>query len=411
MKYDTYIFDLDGTLLSTLEDLKNSCNFALSSFGLPERTLEEVRQFVGNGVELLMKRAVPNDTDDELFTKVFETFKEHYLIHNLDTTKPYDGVLEMLDEFINYNQGKYYVIIDRLDEKWVGNDIRYQLIKSLIETLRDLNRLDNIKPIATLRYDLLGRVFDVSRDSGFQEEKYQPLYLDIRWTQSQLIDLLNSRINFQFRLRYQKKTKLTYTDIFPDRVNNIPIISFLLERTMMRPRDVIELVNFCIRRATEKEAEGFITERVVIDAEREYSKNRLRSLYYEWFVDYPGLEKLITLLRQKPSSFPLRDMADAEIENLCLDYVANPPKPDVDSNDPIFCLVEGVVKGESIYEFKKVITKIFYRVGLLGIRDCPDSDIRWSDSVYSSVDISDIEQDSMLCVHKCYWSALRIQDI
>ena len=71
MKYDTYIFDLDGTLLSTLEDLKNSCNFALSSFGLPERTLEEVRQFVGNGVELLMKRAVPNDTDDELFTKVF----------------------------------------------------------------------------------------------------------------------------------------------------------------------------------------------------------------------------------------------------------------------------------------------------------------------------------------------------
>jgi|GEM_PF-1443197 ATPase involved in DNA repair len=321
------------------------------------------------------------------------------------------ALLEMLDEFINYNQGKYYVIIDRLDEKWVGNDIRYQLIKSLIETLRDLNRLDNIKPIATLRYDLLGRVFDVSRDSGFQEEKYQPLYLDIRWTQSQLIDLLNSRINFQFRLRYQKKTKLTYTDIFPDRVNNIPIISFLLERTMMRPRDVIELVNFCIRRATEKEAEGFITERVVIDAEREYSKNRLRSLYYEWFVDYPGLEKLITLLRQKPSSFPLRDMADAEIENLCLDYVANPPKPDVDSNDPIFCLVEGVVKGESIYEFKKVITKIFYRVGLLGIRDCPDSDIRWSDSVYSSVDISDIEQDSMLCVHKCYWSALRIQDI
>lgn len=98
MKYDTYIFDLDGTLLSTLEDLKNSCNFALSSFGLPERTLEEVRQFVGNGVELLMKRAVPNNTDNELFTQVFETFKEHYLIHNLDTTKPYDGILEMLDE-------------------------------------------------------------------------------------------------------------------------------------------------------------------------------------------------------------------------------------------------------------------------------------------------------------------------
>lgn len=130
MKYDTYIFDLDGTLLSTLEDLKNSCNFALSSFGLPERTLEEVRQFVGNGVELLMKRAVPNDTDDELFTKVFETFKEHYLVHNLDTTKPYDGVLEMLDELnragknIAVVSNKFYEATVELCRHFFGDRVR-----------------------------------------------------------------------------------------------------------------------------------------------------------------------------------------------------------------------------------------------------------------------------------------------
>ena len=130
MKYDTYIFDLDGTLLSTLEDLKNSCNFALSSFGFPERTLEEVRQFVGNGVELLMKRAVPNDTDDELFTKVFKTFKEHYLIHNLDTTKPYDGVLEMLDELnragknIAVVSNKFYEATVELCRHFFGDRVR-----------------------------------------------------------------------------------------------------------------------------------------------------------------------------------------------------------------------------------------------------------------------------------------------
>jgi len=130
MKYDTYIFDLDGTLLSTLEDLKNSCNFALSSFGLPERSLEEVRQFVGNGVELLMKRAVPNDTDDELFTKVFETSKEHYLVHNLDTTKPYDGVLEMLDELnragknIAVVSNKFYEATVELCRHFFGDRVR-----------------------------------------------------------------------------------------------------------------------------------------------------------------------------------------------------------------------------------------------------------------------------------------------
>lgn len=130
MKYDTYIFDLDGTLLSTLEDLKNSCNFALSSFGLPERTLEEVRQFVGNGVELLMKRAVPNNTDNELFTQVFETFKEHYLIHNLDTTKPYDGILEMLDELnragknIAVVSNKFYEATVELCRHFFGDRVR-----------------------------------------------------------------------------------------------------------------------------------------------------------------------------------------------------------------------------------------------------------------------------------------------
>ena len=130
MKYDTYIFDLDGTLLSTLEDLKNSCNFALSSFGLPERSLEEVRQLVGNGVELLMKRAVPNDTDNELFIKVFETFKEHYLIHNLDTTKPYDGVLEMLDELnsagknIAVVSNKFYEATVELCRHFFGDRVR-----------------------------------------------------------------------------------------------------------------------------------------------------------------------------------------------------------------------------------------------------------------------------------------------
>ena len=110
MKYDTYIFDLDGTLLSTLEDLKNSCNFALSSFGLPERSLEEVRQFVGNGVELLMKRAVPND--------------------NLDTTKPYDGVLEMLDELnragknIAVVSNKFYEATVELCRHFFGDRVR-----------------------------------------------------------------------------------------------------------------------------------------------------------------------------------------------------------------------------------------------------------------------------------------------
>ena len=94
--FDTYVFDLDGTLLSTLGDLAASCNFALARNGMPERTREEVRLFVGNGVKKLMERAVPDGLSNPLFEKAYRDFRQHYMRHNLDTTQPYPGVLEML---------------------------------------------------------------------------------------------------------------------------------------------------------------------------------------------------------------------------------------------------------------------------------------------------------------------------
>ena len=96
MKYNTYIFDLDGTLLSTLGDLAASCNYALRSCGMPERSLDEVRQFVGNGVKMLMIRAVPGGEENADFEKAYATFREHYMHHNFDTTAPYPGIMDML---------------------------------------------------------------------------------------------------------------------------------------------------------------------------------------------------------------------------------------------------------------------------------------------------------------------------
>ena len=96
MNYDTYIFDLDGTLLDTLGDLASSVNYALRMHDMPERTVEEVRRFVGNGVRLLMERAIPDGAENPSFETTFATFRQHYMAHSLDTTKPYEGIPEML---------------------------------------------------------------------------------------------------------------------------------------------------------------------------------------------------------------------------------------------------------------------------------------------------------------------------
>ena len=90
------IFDLDGTLLYTIEDLHASTNFALASEGLPERSLDEVRRFVGNGIRLLIERAVPPETPPEQTDRVFEAFKRHYSANCMNLTRPYPGIPETL---------------------------------------------------------------------------------------------------------------------------------------------------------------------------------------------------------------------------------------------------------------------------------------------------------------------------
>ena len=128
--YKTYIFDLDGTLLNTLNDLHASCNYALRTHGMPERSLEEVRQFVGNGVKKLMERAIPDGLDNPLFEETLQTFRQHYLLHNLDTTLPYPGIMEMLQQLkaqgkrIAVVSNKFYAATQDLCKHFFGDTIQ-----------------------------------------------------------------------------------------------------------------------------------------------------------------------------------------------------------------------------------------------------------------------------------------------
>ena len=105
------IFDLDGTLLDTLEDLQDAVNYAMTQFGYPERTLEEVRQFVGEGAGKLMERAVPKGADPE---PVLSCFRTYYAAHTQVKTRPYPGIPEALEAL-----GKKYplaVVSNKPDE-------------------------------------------------------------------------------------------------------------------------------------------------------------------------------------------------------------------------------------------------------------------------------------------------------
>lgn len=114
MKYKLVIFDLDGTVLDTLEDLCDSVNFALSSHKLPERSIDEVRSFVGNGIRRLIDLSVPDNTDTSIADSVFDFFKAYYKEHSSDKTKPYDGILPLL-KFLREQGVRTAVVSNKAD--------------------------------------------------------------------------------------------------------------------------------------------------------------------------------------------------------------------------------------------------------------------------------------------------------
>lgn len=96
-RYDAVIFDLDGTLLDTLRDLTDSLNAVLAQYGLAERTLDEVRCFVGNGIRKLIERAIPGGTEHPGYEEIYDAFCAHYGAHCMDATEPYPGIDSLLD--------------------------------------------------------------------------------------------------------------------------------------------------------------------------------------------------------------------------------------------------------------------------------------------------------------------------
>ncbi|MBQ1965664.1 MAG: HAD family hydrolase [Clostridia bacterium] len=96
--FQTAIFDLDGTLLNTLDDLTDSVNHTLATFGYPTKTREEIRNAIGNGARLLIARSLPEGTSEERITELHEAYHQWYSAHSQIKTAPYDGILPLLDE-------------------------------------------------------------------------------------------------------------------------------------------------------------------------------------------------------------------------------------------------------------------------------------------------------------------------
>ena len=313
-------------------------------------------------------------------------------------------VIKMLgeSEFASV-QPRFYLVIDKLDEDWVDSKFRYRLIKALIETIKEFNnQIRGVKILVAIRRDLLDVVIHDTREPGFQEEKYGPLYLGLKWNENQLAVMLNRRIDKLVSRRFSGEP-VQWSDILPRTVNRSQTINYMIERTLYRPRDLIVFFNLCIEQATDKPE---ITAQMIVNAEAQYSLGRLRSLYDEWNIEFPELESIIPMFKKTMATFPIGDLSDESVLETCLGLATQDTKP----HGEVSAWAKRVIDDDiTCDEFRARLLSICYRVGLVGLRIDKGTAVVWSYLHNPSISWVLVNDHTIIHISPIFWRALGTQ--
>ncbi|MEW8192130.1 MAG: hypothetical protein AB2793_00350 [Candidatus Thiodiazotropha sp.] len=320
--------------------------------------------------------------------------------------KRLNEVLDLLTEFaFNDPQKRYYILIDQLDEDWAETTTRCRFIRALIEETRSMRRIPQVKIITALRRDLLDLVFDKTRDSGFQEEKYEAYIVRLTWSKEDLKNLLNTRVSEVYRRQYTSEN-VNFSDIFPaaEKHGSGPAIDFLIDRTLLRPRDAIQFANECFSIAADRPK---ISWRAIFAAEANYSNKRLQSLKEEWSEYYPALGNTIETIRGLQTPFTRSSISSDRITEISTEL------HDLDVNDPCVRISKDLYragKGISEAEFVSQILMCLYHVGAIGIKISSLDTYIWSNIDQPRVSKSEIKRANHIKVHKMLQHALEIKE-
>jgi hypothetical protein len=313
----------------------------------------------------------------------------------------------LADEVFNNEQQRYYLVIDKLDEDWVDDTVRYLLIKALVEAVKELNHaMKAVKIVIAIRRDLLDRVIQKTKEVGFQEEKYEPLFLNLKWTKEQLFEMLDRRVNKLVRRQYTHGT-VSWSDLMPQKIGpgRQLTIDYLSDRTMYRPRDLIVLFNRCIEQAVGRPE---ITAAMIQHAESEYSQRRLTSLYDEWRAEFPELSECVDLLKRLPAHFHIDAIPIDKIEDKCLALATGEARD------------QGVISGWAKLvadqkmkpsEFRARLVGVLYQTGLLGLKIEATTSIQWSFLHVLTIPWASIRDDGAIVVCPVFHRALGINPI
>lgn len=324
------------------------------------------------------------------------------VVSEVQVKELHDVISLLSEDLFNDRQKRYYIVIDRLDEDWVGDHVRFRLIKSLMETIRTFKKVHSVKIVIALRTDLHDRVLKETVSSGFQEEKFKSLYLPLRWNRQQLERLLADRVKFMFRRQYTREDVDLKDILPPNQIDQRTASDYILDRTFFRPREAIIFLNECISRA---EGSTKITVQLLRQAEVTYSQQRLVSLADEWRRDYPNLQLSTSILVRRDIPFCIDDIGDSDAEALALNILENGRM-----GDELFSAAERFYLGgkDTRNQFMETILSVHYAVGLVGIKPAPHLGRQWSYQDSPALMAGQLRSSSQIDVHKTFWASLGV---
>jgi len=317
------------------------------------------------------------------------------------------SVIDILaEEAADDDMNNFYILIDKLDDKWADTSIRFRLIRSLIETLKSFKKITNLKVVVALRSDILERVIQETRDLTYQREKIEDYFIRIKWSKQQLKELIQKRILHLFKHKYTKDG-IQFEDIFQHRIANTDPFDYILARTLMRPRDVISFINECLKVS---QSLSEVTASSIRKAEAEYSRIRKESLEEEWFSVFPTLSNILNYIGGfRKGGIDVSELQESmSTDELALE-ISGQQKVDL---DPVYKIANAYCTDapSNQLSFIREIIAVLYRVGAIGVKLMPGDKL-----IYSHIDDpliipSHISDKSKIRVHPMLHATFRLEN-
>ncbi len=323
------------------------------------------------------------------------------VVSNIQMKKLHDVTESLVANVFNDEQKRYYLLVDHLDENWAETDTRCRFIRALIEEVKFFRNIPQVKVLVVIRDDLLELVYDRTRDPGFQQEKYEAYTVPLQWSIDDLRRLVGARVSEVFRRQYTKAT-VEFDDIFPraKKGGGETALSYMVDRTLMRPRDLLQFANECFLMAYDRDR---ISWRAVRAAEANYSKKRLKSLFEEWGEIYPQLGTTIEILRRMPSTFTRSTASGKALDEVALALSGR------DGCDPCVLAAKSYLEDSATKaDVLSAVLQCLYRCGAIGIKISSLDTFIWSFRDQTMISASEAKRATAIKVHKMLFVALEV---